>query len=311
MAILLIHPRRGLFQITKCKECGYIFECNNCTAKLTTYKATNKLELVCHQCQSSYDYPNQCPNCKSRNIISLFGGIEDLEAKLKSSQKEVIRLDLIKDYTKTQNTFRPVNCDSIFLTTRVYDPAINYDFFDKIIFVKAENLLASPDYLVREEVLKQITELFLKVDPRSEIIFDTASVETEFFQDLIKLNQNRQTNLKDWFLDNLKNESETRQKLGFPPHQNLILITTQEKTIAQSLHKINSIKEKLEKQNFQNLRTKKPYPARFLKRKNMYSHHLLIKVPRNYKYYLKLQKFIKETTQNLAVQVRLNPKNLF
>jgi primosomal protein N' len=83
--ILMIHPRRGLFRLTVCTSCSYKWECNNCSCNLTTYRTSGSLmELICHQCQTTYSYPSSCPKCHGQQILSLVGGIDDLAEKLSS-----------------------------------------------------------------------------------------------------------------------------------------------------------------------------------------------------------------------------------
>lgn len=190
MSILLIHCRRGLFSLTLCQDCGHTWDCFNCSAKLITYESEKVKRLICHQCQSSYSYPTKCPSCNSRNILSKFGGVEELVRVLQQEfGYSPLRFD--SDQTKIQ----PVQSDSVGVSTRLFDPGIDYFRFDQIIFLAAENLFASSDYLTNEEVYKSLAEVFLAARNDSEIIFDTRKTDLEFFRSLTKLAQK---------LDNLK-----------------------------------------------------------------------------------------------------------
>jgi primosomal protein N' (replication factor Y) len=362
MNLLFIYPRRGLYRITKCENCGHVFECENCDASLVTYRQSNyKLELMCHQCQSSYDYPLRCPSCKSNKIISRVGGIDELveelekefetsvyrfdkgrqkvidiqKANLSSSrhfdkrEKSVTESDSIADLshafemTKGEiNQIKKESLDSsdqikpqISVSTRIFDPAIPYSTFDKIIFVQAENLLASPDYLVHEETLKQIAEVLFQAKNHSKIVFDTNSPNIELFQELIKLNQDHPTpeSPEAWYLRFLEVEKQNRERFGFPPFRNLLLLTTQEKNkdkAFQALEQCVSYLEKV-KHEIPEVSFGSPYPARFLRRKNMYSYHLLIRFPRQYEHFGKLRKVVTDLSELFRLQVRLNPRHLF
>lgn len=314
--ILLIHPRRGLFQLTTCNHCGYVFDCENCTNKLTTYRThQTKLELVCSQCQSYYNYPKRCPKCGSDQIDSKFSGIDDLTEYIqKDLKKKVIRLDELKVFEKQQEQFVLKNKEKVFLTTRVFDPAIDYSFFEKVVFIQAQNLIASSDYLVKEDIFKNLTELFLRLKPEAKVLFDTQSPELSFFQDFLKLNkaQNRQQ-IINWYFSFLKQEAVRRQGFLYPPHQNLVLLTSQENQLQKSIHKIKMAKSLiLDKRNFfQEIKVGNYYPARFLKRKNMYSHHLLIRFEKHYPKFKSLKQFLKDVGESCNLQVRLNPSHIF
>jgi primosomal protein N' len=384
--ILFIHPRRGLFQLTSCQSCHYKFGCDNCDCNLTTYRTfESNMQLLCHQCQSYYTYPKICPMCKSLDVGSNFGGIDELVEVLKTDfKKEVIKVE-----SKSVIGYEP---NVIYVTTRIFDPSLEYNKFSKIIFIRAENLLASPDYLVNEDVHRSLAELFLQVDQSTEVVFDTSNPDLPFFVELAKLNssigesetyseslgeeislhleqsesgfglpeqslattsersvtsQNLESEFEDsqdianrsflrqdgeslinssgtsiqsnppniitWYTDFVKEESKNRQKFQFPPFDNLILLTTQEKSKEKSLQKINSARQYLfgYKNELQLITIGSPYQAKFLKRKGMFSHHLLVKFPRQYAQYFQLRDIIKSVASTYSLQARLNPRHLF
>lgn len=366
MSILFIHCRKGMFSLTICQSCGHMWECNNCSAKLTTYETGTSKQLICNQCQTSYIYPHKCPECDSREILSKFGGIEELILILeKDFGKSVVRYD--KDVRKCQ----PITKDSIAVSTRIFDPNIDYFLFKKIVFLQAENLLASSDYLNQEEVLKAICEVFLASS--GEIIFDTKSPNLEFFQSLVELNQtinlenkgkiqiqteiidqnkgqnqiqnsenfisnlevrekiggiekmqeilkieqkkiqSRTEMIHNWYNSHLLIEAKNRENFRFPPFTNLLLITTQEKSTIQSLESLESITNYLKtlQKELPEITFGKPYPAKFLKRKNKFSHHILVRYPRQYTQFSRLKTVISWLSDKYKVQIRLNPRHLF
>jgi primosomal protein N' len=344
--ILFIHPRRGLFQLTSCNTCHYKFGCDNCDCNLTTYRSyETNLQLLCHQCQTFYNFPKVCPMCKGSDISINFGGVDELVEVLKKDfDKEVIKVD-----SKSTIDYDPT---TIYVTTRVFDPSLEYSRFSSIIFIHAENLMASPDYLVNEDVHRSLVELFLQVDHSTQVVFDTANPDLPFFQELAKLNsansegetysesfdmesnppeeifrvvqddevtedlkpsQNANSNIIDWYTNFVQEESINRQKFLFPPFQNLILLTTQERTREKSIQKINSARQYLfgYKNELGQFTIGTPYQAKFLKRKGMFSHHLLIKFPRQYSNYFQLRDIVKSAASTFNLQARLNPRHLF
>jgi primosomal protein N' len=384
--ILFIHPRRGLFQLTSCQSCHYKFGCDNCDCNLTTYRTfESNMQLLCHQCQSYYSYPKVCPMCKSHDVGSNFGGVDELVEILKKDfKKEVIKVE-----SKSIISYEP---DTVYVTTRIFDPSLEYNKFSKIIFVHAENLLASPDYLVNEDVHRSLAELFLQIDETTEVVFDTSNPDLPFFVELAKLNSskgesetysesfdkyfiaennvttssslpqsqtvvtattvspqevkgnktlklsnppdrifrsaqddnkrvtamptlppNKTPNIITWYTDFVEEESKNRQKFQFPPFDNLILLTTQEKSKEKSIQKINSARQYLfgYKNELKSIIIGSPYQAKFLKRKGMFSHHLLVKFPRQYAQYFQLRDIVKSIASTYNLQARLNPRHLF
>jgi primosomal protein N' len=253
--------------------------------------------------------------CKGNNIDSKYGGIDELSELLtKEYQLESTKID-----SKSKIIY-PDQCEDpddkkVFLTTRIFDPSIPYSSFSKIIFIHAENLMASPDYLVSEETYRNLTQIFLQISDQTEIIFDTTSPHLTFFQDLIRIQSEHldYTTPIDWYEGFLRTEKETRDKFGFPPFQNLVLITTQEKNKEKSGQLINSARKYLMsvQKEFPEIKITTPYPARFLKRRGMFSFHLLVKYPRQYSKFFEFQKIIRFVKSQYRVQVRLNPRHLF
>jgi len=382
MPTLYIHPRKGLFQLTRCQDCGHNFQCQNCDANLVTYRTSPyKLELVCHQCQTFYNYPSKCPSCHGQNFSSIFAGIDELintldklsESKtynfggkspapnwlkklnkfepssaehFKSSKKQddnnesentplpngVIDEDNI-EFLQKQDGFviqitenkrksnilsdtlealvQPENAVSI----RVYDPQIDYSVFNKIVLVQADNLLASPDYLVQEDVHKQLAEVLNQVSPTCHIYFDTTSPENIFFKEVLRLNtiHPQHQDIFTWYNTFIEEEKRLREKFKFPPFYNLLLITSQEKDKSNALTILQDLKNYIStiKAELPEIEVGSPYPARFLRRKNLYSYHILIRYPKGYTKFSILRQTIGALALQKRLQVRLNPKHLF
>ena len=307
---LFIFPKRGLYTLTKCTSCGYGFECDQCDANLVTYRKWEKnLELVCHQCQSYYNYPLKCPKCESTEISSYFGGVDELvEILEKESGTSVYRYD-DKKRSKT------VTLDTNAVTTRIFDPSIPYTEFTHVVFVEAQNLLAGPDYLVQEEIHMQILELMLSISDKAEIIYDTNSPDLELFVTLARLDMSHPEHLdkRKWFVDFLDKEGKSRDIFGFPPFVNTLLLTTQQKNKDKSLEISNHVRNELVKLKpiLPELSISAPYQARFLRRKGMYSYHILVRFPRQYKEIGKLREEVMQLGSIYGIQIRLNPRHLF
>lgn len=284
---------------------------------MTYRQKTNLLEMICHQCQTNYNYPKNCPKCHSDLIVSRIGGLEELIEELqKEFAQPVYRFDtpdgLLIANQKLQNPASQVN---LFVSTRIYDPAIPYHNFEKIVFVQAENLLISPDYLVQEDVFKQIAEIYLQINQNTTVIFDTNSPDLNIFQKLARLHPHHQQHqtLAEFYTDFLSQEQNQRQQFAFPPFQNLVLFTSQAKTNQKALEIAKITYNRLQKdiKDLPDLSLSSPYPARFLKRKDMYSYHVLLKYPKQYPQFAMLRKMVLEQAEMSKMQIRLNPRHLF
>ena len=79
---LLFLNRRGYSPLSLCIECGYRYQCQQCTSWLVMHQG--KKRLLCHHCGSIYPIEPDCPNCLAKDSIKLVGpGVERLEEELK------------------------------------------------------------------------------------------------------------------------------------------------------------------------------------------------------------------------------------
>ncbi len=314
--ILIIHPRKGFYRLTVCSNCKYIFSCDNCSSNLIAYKNSNKkLDLLCHHCQSYYSYPDKCPECGKNNILSKQGGIDNLEEILSKNIGFKI-VNLSKNNINTKNisflegTFQKI----IYLTTRIFDPSFEYKQYQKIIFINSQNLLVSPDYLTVEEVYKSLMDLFINVNDECQIYFDGANVDINILKYISTIETQYQNNIYNWYQNFLNLELINRQKFGFYPAKNLLLLTSHQKSSTKSveiLRKVNQNLLETKISSLKDLEISDIYPAKILKRKNFYSYHLLIKFPKNYINYKELYYIINRLQKLYHFQVRLNPRHLF
>jgi len=72
---LLFLNRRGYAPLTLCRNCGFRFECPNCSAWLVEHRFTRR--LACHHCGHETDPPDTCPECGEPDCLVACGpGVE-------------------------------------------------------------------------------------------------------------------------------------------------------------------------------------------------------------------------------------------
>jgi primosomal protein N' (replication factor Y) (superfamily II helicase) len=72
---LLFLNRRGYAPLTLCRNCGYRFQCPNCTAWLVEHRLTRR--LACHHCGHETATPEACPECGTPDCLVACGpGVE-------------------------------------------------------------------------------------------------------------------------------------------------------------------------------------------------------------------------------------------
>ncbi|MGL4758786.1 MAG: hypothetical protein ACRCXZ_05595 [Patescibacteria group bacterium] len=278
---LIISLPRGLYRLTKCLICKHVFQCDNCDNNLTTIKQNNKLILLCSECQSSYNYPSQCPKCSSKEINSLFGGRDYLEEVLVQNELQVD------------------------VSNRIFNSTLNYKQYNKIILTHTENLFLGIDYQSIEENAKSLSELLLNLEENTKVVFDQA-VSNQILDGI--------NNPLKWYQEIIEQESINRKKFSFPPEVNLLLISSSEKNKSNAISKLNIVRsEILElKSILKDVGTPSyPYEAKMLKRKGMYTMHMYIKYPKNYSEVSTLNRKLNELKSRYRIVIRLNPRHIF
>ena len=72
---LLFLNRRGYAPLTLCRNCGYRFQCPNCTAWLVEHRLSRR--LACHHCGHEAAVPDACPECGTPDCMVACGpGVE-------------------------------------------------------------------------------------------------------------------------------------------------------------------------------------------------------------------------------------------
>lgn len=72
---LLFLNRRGYAPLTLCRECGYRFQCPNCSAWLVEHRFSAR--LACHHCGHEVPVPECCPECSAEDCLVACGpGVE-------------------------------------------------------------------------------------------------------------------------------------------------------------------------------------------------------------------------------------------
>lgn len=102
---LLFLNRRGYAPITVCRNCGFKFECPNCSAWLVEHRFRRRLE--CHHCGTFIPIPETCPNCGAEHSLVPCGpGIERIAEEVAERFPEARRVLLSSDLTPSVSDLR-------------------------------------------------------------------------------------------------------------------------------------------------------------------------------------------------------------
>ena len=91
--VILFLNRRGFSSIVRCRECGDIVKCDDCSVSMTFHRGRGR--LICHYCGSTKPVLVRCAQCGSMKLDKLGMGTERVEAVVKERfpGARVARLD--------------------------------------------------------------------------------------------------------------------------------------------------------------------------------------------------------------------------
>jgi primosomal protein N' (replication factor Y) len=102
---LLFLNRRGYAPVTVCRNCGFKFECPNCSAWLVEHRFRRRLE--CHHCGTFVPIPETCPNCGAEHSLLPCGpGIERIDEEVAALFPDARRVLLSSDLTPSISDLR-------------------------------------------------------------------------------------------------------------------------------------------------------------------------------------------------------------
>lgn len=100
---LLFLNRRGYAPLTLCRNCGYRFQCPNCTAWLVEHRLSRR--LACHHCGHETPVPETCPECGTPDCLVACGpGVEriadEVAERLPGARVAVVTSDTLNSPEK-------------------------------------------------------------------------------------------------------------------------------------------------------------------------------------------------------------------
>jgi primosomal protein N' (replication factor Y) len=102
---LLFLNRRGYAPVTVCRNCGFKFECPNCSAWLVEHRFRHRLE--CHHCGKFVPVPETCPKCGAEHSLVPCGpGIERIAEEVAERFPDAHRVLLSSDLTPNISDLR-------------------------------------------------------------------------------------------------------------------------------------------------------------------------------------------------------------
>ena len=311
--VLLILNRKAFSNLVKCKECGHIPVCPNCSISLSYYKYENKLK--CNYCGYEERFEKKCGNCGSDKFIQIGSGTEKIEEELKEIfyDGKIVRIDsesvkTKKDYENIYNDFKNQKYN-IMLGTQIIAKGFHFPNVTLVGIVNSDIILNFPDFRAGEktfQLLVQSAGRAGRAEKEGKVIIQTFNEENEVIRKTVE------NDYEGYF----KKEMEIRKLLNYPPYGRLIIIilssneeTGLEEKVKIFYNKMMSLintKVKFVKNEF----VSEPFKAPIYRINKRYRYQIFIKFNRNN--ITKIKNIIKTVMgsyneKNIRVSVDVDP----
>ena len=219
--IILILNRKAFANLLKCKDCGHIPTCPNCSISLSYYKYENKLK--CNYCGYEKYFNGKCDVCGSEKVMQIGTGTEKIEEEIKSyfPESRTVRVDsetvkTKKDYEDIYNDFKNHKYD-IMLGTQIIAKGFHFPDVTLVGIINSDIILNFPDFRAGEKTFQLLTQSSGRAGRGSKdgkVVIQTFNEENEVIQNTVT------GNYEGYY----RKEMELRKILNYPPFGRLIII---------------------------------------------------------------------------------------
>ncbi len=218
-AILFLN-RRGYSPLLQCADCGYIFECPNCSVSLVYHRKEKKLK--CHICGYTRDIPDSCPVCNSTNIVYYGYGTERVKKEISKffplEDIAVLDRDSVRKKGEKERIYRDFYAGKIkiLIGTQMLTKGLDFPGVGVVGILNADSAIGMPDFRAEERTAQLIFQVSGRLRKSGKVIVQTKLPEDTIFKHLLNYN----------YRGFLEEELKDRKEFHYPPYYNLIALET-------------------------------------------------------------------------------------
>jgi primosomal protein N' (replication factor Y) len=207
--------RRGFAPVLLCRACGWMAQCQRCSARLTLH--SRALKLRCHYCGHQELVHRACPDCGNQDLHGLGQGTQRIEEALRAqlAGARVLRVD--SDSTRRRNAFAEMRNQirseqiDVLVGTQMLAKGHDFPMLTLVVILGADHALYSSDYRAAERLFQQLMQVAGRAgraDRPGRVL-----VQTEFPSHPVYKALARQD-----FADYAADLLAERRRSGFPPY---------------------------------------------------------------------------------------------
>lgn len=231
--------RRGYAPVLYCMHCGWLSQCNACSAYRVLHKLKSGYKLICHHCSQEQKVPRQCPGCGASHLEPLGQGTQGLEQTLKtrfpSARLRRVDRDVAKRKGAVEEILQEVHAGEADLLVGTQMLAKGHDFqnLNLVVVLDCDGALYSGDFRARERLFASLMQVSGRAGrvkpspntPRGTVLIETRFAEDPLFKALIAQD----------YVSFASQELSERQQVAFPPYQYQALLRVRALGMPQAL----------------------------------------------------------------------------
>ncbi len=161
--VLVFLNRRGFSPTLLCHECGWIADCQRCSAYPTVHKGRQR--LICHHCGSDRPLPQQCPSCGSTQLVGVGLGTEQLENELSALFPDYKAVRIDRDATRRKGSLESA-LDGIrqgqyqlLIGTQMLAKGHHFPDVTLVVLMDVDGALYSADFRAAERLAQLVVQV--------------------------------------------------------------------------------------------------------------------------------------------------------
>jgi len=274
--ILLFLNRRGFARFIQCEECGWAFQCPNCSVTLIYHM--DEEGMVCHYCGYVEPAKDFCPHCRGFRLHPYGIGIERVEEEAKASfpKATVARMD--RDTTRGRSSHARILREffrgkiHILVGTQMVAKGHDFPNITLVGVISADSSLHLPDFRASERTFQLLTQVGGRAgrgEKGGEVIVQT------YHPHHFSIQRAQAYDFPGFY----EAEVALRKELRYPPYSRIIAITLEggnSATVERMSHMFEQILQS-EKKTGKALEILGPSKAMLWKLKNRFRWQIMLK----------------------------------
>ncbi len=305
---IVLQNRRGFSFIQRCRECGWVYECHQCSVTLTYHKVGN--HMLCHYCNFSTPTMSSCPDCNTPEIEFTGTGTQKIEDELQFliPKARIIRMDM--DTSRTRGAHYRIlkkfgdHKADILLGTQMIAKGLDFENVTLVGVVNADVGLFLPDFRSGERVFQlvyQVAGRSGRREKQGKAIIQTYNPQDIYVQAAARLDTKKFYNIS----------LAERNELCYPPFSRIarIVLTGKKKPAVEELS--IQMGDILRSGNFETLG---PSPAPLERLQGLWRYHIVVKIeidmPFSFHNHFQIKlglEILEKKTRGVKVQVDMDP----